>query len=121
MYSEKRKEKRFMVFWRIFLNKNNLGYLVDISNSGLRFWVKEDDIPDSFAVSIQHPEKPENEKVCFEVNKIWLKKLECNHFYEIGCRLVNVNDDQQDSLTEFIDYFTRKKVHTTQIDFSPVG
>lgn len=117
MSVDKRKEPRFNAFWKVYKNDFSWGYLLDISENGLRVWLNKDEIVDdeSFDICIHTPYELEGDSMDFNIKQVWTNSDRSHHFNELGCQFNELNEDQKKYLNTLIEYFRTYNEQTIQI------
>lgn len=117
MSVDKRKEPRFNAFWKVYKNDFSWGYLIDISENGLRVWLnKEEELEEEiFEIRIHTPYELEGDVMDFKIKQIWVNSERSHHFNEIGCQFKDLEDSQKTHLNILIDYFKTYNEQTIQI------
>jgi len=112
---ERRRTSRHDLFWVVNQEDQQslLGYLVDLSESGMRVWLKLNyqAKESNFTVCLLPPNKLELPHFVIDVRKVWLGKDETDTFDEIGCEFVGLNVEQKKSLAKMLSFFQEDKEH----------
>ncbi len=110
----KRKEPRLHAFWKVYREDITWGYLIDLSENGLKVWLnKDEEVKDNdFNIHIHPPKELELDIIDLNVHRIWMNPSKSQRFNEIGCQFNNLTEQQKGHLTKLIVFF--KKYNTKE-------
>ncbi len=108
--TEQRQERRVTAFGPIYRKRTTWGYSINISETGMKIWINEDDIPTDFQIGIKHPDKLAAKPVSFDVEKVWVKPQKSKQLIEVGCQFKNLSEQQQDYLKTLIEYYETERM-----------
>lgn len=104
-----RTDQRHHAFWKIYHQDNPFGYLVDLSQSGIKAWIKSHEkVPEGlFHIRLNPPKKVSDKPVEFEVEQVWCNTFKGNRLIEIGCQFTNLSQDKKEILDQLITFFDK--------------
>ena len=110
----KRKNVRLQAFWKVYRQNVSWGYLIDLSESGVRVWLNKDEKigNDNFTIKIHPPKELNIDEIDFNVSRIWTNPDKSQRFNEIGCTFNGLTDDKKEQLNQLIIFF--KKYNPTE-------
>ena len=106
---ERRQSKRLNTFWLAYEEETLLGYISDLSEKGIRFWVKNDlKIDDHhFNLKVFPPDEIGNHPITLHVNKIWDQKEKHGSYHEVGGQFNNLSHKEKENLNQLINIFSQ--------------
>lgn len=106
---DKRKDTRLHAFWKVYRDDITWGYLIDLSESGVKVWLnKEEEVSEEdFVIRIRPPKEINIEAIDFEVHRIWMNPNKSLRFNEIGCQFTKLDDNQKKQLEQLISFFKK--------------
>lgn len=114
MEDDRREFERQGIFWLVYCSEteNLLGFIIELSISGIRLWVK--DMPnihdDEFSVLIKTPRELKIEKLQFKLKKVWSKPLHDNsNILDMGCHFIDANNQEISNLKQLISFFDKQE------------
>ncbi len=116
--SEKRNNTRHKIFWTIIQKNpqdkriNALGYLLNISETGINIWIdKNQNFDDKdFNIILQPPDGIEFEPIDMNVHQVWTKIHEDDSLIEMGCSFNELNDVQRNKIQELAKHENKRLV-----------
>ncbi len=104
-----RKSARLHAFWKVYRDDITWGYLIDLSETGVKVWLNKDEEvnEDNFTIRIRPPREFNIDAIDFEVRRIWMNPNKSLRFNEIGCQFRNLTEDQKKQLTKLITFFEK--------------
>lgn len=110
---EMRQSKRVDTFWLVYQKdeKALLGYITDLSESGLRFWIsREVKIKDdNFSIRVHPPQEIGIDSIDLDVHKTWIQKESNRPFYEGGGEFNNLTFQQKKNIDKLLSFFSKEK------------
>ncbi|MDH4128454.1 MAG: PilZ domain-containing protein [Spirochaetota bacterium] len=106
---EKRRFIRHKTFWTIVTKDDNnqdidLGFLLNISETGLNVWINQDQklTSDSFVIWLYPPENEQFDPIEIKVRSIWTKTHEQKSLIEMGCEFIDITNEHKFIINQLI-------------------
>ncbi|MDH4129651.1 MAG: PilZ domain-containing protein [Spirochaetota bacterium] len=114
---DKRNITRQKGFWKVYHRikgsdkEINLGFLFDISETGVNLWVHRTvEIDENeFIIIIHSPEELNLGNMDFLVHKVWKVGLGTNPYHELGCTFKDLSTQQKKYLYKLKAFFEKQK------------
>ncbi len=108
-YDNKRKFERLSAFWKVYRDEISWGYLIDLSETGVRVWLnKEEKIDEAkFSIRINPPKELNLDSIDLAIQQIWMNPNKSQRFIEIGCKFQSLSGSQKKQLDQLILFFKK--------------